>query len=150
MRVTHAVIGLIAIVAMSTLQAACIPSGESKPIMVTFDGEACRYDGPHSGPEGDWIVRLENKTEINVRLYVVRLEEDKTWQDMVDYIGEPGSPFLPVRWASTSIMTHPLDEPGSTEYKFTEGLYAISCCTGYDVDVLCHVWPGGSLRVSKD
>ena len=73
----------------------------TEDLVITFDGESCQYDGPEIILEGEIVIVLNNLTEDVVFFEVQKLDEGKTWLDMLDYFGEPGSkaPGGPPTWA---------------------------------------------------
>ena len=85
----------------------CSSENDVQPVLVTedlvltFDGESCQYDGPEVILEGEIVIVLNNLTEDSVFFEVQKLDEGKTWQDMLDYLGEPGSKAQagPPTWA---------------------------------------------------
>ena len=71
----------------------CGQRAEDQGIELIYNGESCEYRGPESVIAGERVITLNNQTEGNVDLLVEKLEEGKTWQDMLDWLGEPGSPM---------------------------------------------------------
>jgi hypothetical protein len=131
----------------------CTPTVEPREVVLTFGGETCQYKGPEVISEGELTITINNETDYEVDLWMVRLEEGRTWQDMLDYIGLPGSYVHPPSWSSWGgIMTAPVpDNPDAAVYSLKEGLYAICCCTCYDLSGRPRgVWPGASLEVRDD
>lgn len=63
----------------------------TEDLIVTFDGSSCTYDGPQVIREGEITMIMDNLTDTPVGLDLAKLDDGKTWQDMLDYIGEPGS-----------------------------------------------------------
>ncbi len=63
----------------------------TEDLIVTFDGKTCEYDGPLVIREGEITMIMNNLSDSKVTLDLAKLDDDKTWQDMLDYIGEPGS-----------------------------------------------------------
>jgi len=78
-----------------------VPVEVTEDLVLTFDGESCQYDGPELILEGEIVIGLNNLTEDGLFFEVQKLDEGKTWQDMLDYFGEPGSkaPGGPPTWA---------------------------------------------------
>ena len=78
----------------------CSPEGEIRDLVVTYDGETCQYEGPESIVQGEVTVVLNNLTDSRyVHLHVVKLDEGKTRQDLVEYIGE-AIEVSPAPWVS--------------------------------------------------
>ena len=65
--------------------------------IVTFTGNECDVSGQNEIPTGNYLITVNNLSEHNLRMGVVRLTEGKTFQDMIDFQGEPGKyiPFIP-------------------------------------------------------
>jgi hypothetical protein len=130
---------------------ACSPTAQRREVLLTFDGKVCRYEGPEVVTEGELTVTLVNESNYEADLWVVKLGEGRSWQDMVDFIGVPGSNVHPPDWSSGSIMKAvSADKPDATVLFVREGLYAICCCTCYDPSSPNGVWPGGSLEVRAE
>lgn len=121
-------------------------SGEmDQDIILTYDGEVCKYDGPSVATEGERVMTLKNTTEHDSNLIVVKLDEGNTWQDMIDFIGEPGS-YVELLPGISTVMTSTVPgNPEAKEYSLQEGLYAIFC-----LDNEGGVWPGSPLEVKED
>ena len=128
--------------------AGCTPPMKPRNAVLTFDGETCNYDGPNVITQGQLTIVLNNKTDLDVDLWVAKLNEGRTWQDMLDYIGLPGSNVHRPPWSSSSIsMTTVANNPDATVLTLSEGLYAICCCTCWETSGPQGVWPGASLEV---
>jgi hypothetical protein len=88
--------------------------------VVTFNGEECSVLGPTEVPTGDYNFVLKNLSDYNLRMGVVRLIDGKTFQDVVDFQGEPGRytpfvPFISFPFYYTSdhkVYTYSLDKAG--------------------------------------
>jgi hypothetical protein len=59
---------------------ACTPAAEFREVVLTFDGETCQYSGPTVIAEGDLTVVLNNRTDLEASLWIVKLDEGRTWQ----------------------------------------------------------------------
>ena len=135
---------ILALILFMTLSISvgCQQGDIKQDILVTFDGEECIYDGPSVVAEGPRIMTLKNTTEYKSVLGVAKLDEGKTWQDLIDYVGKPGSsqseypPFL-----SDVINLTVQDNPDAREYQLEEGLYGIWCGD------LLKIWPAAPLEV---
>jgi hypothetical protein len=123
----------------------CKSGDMDQDIILTFDGEECKYDGPSVVTAGDRVMTLKNTTEHESQLIVVKLDEGKTWQDMIDFVGEPGSAPGWLPGVSTVMTTFVPDNPEAREYSLQDGLYAIFC-----VDIEDRIWPGAPLEVKED
>lgn len=127
----------------------CASTDESREIVLTFDGNTCQYDGPKAITEGEVTITLDNKTNYELSLWAGKLDEGRTWQDMLEYIGVPGSSVELPPWAHWSVLaTKVPDHPNTTKYALKEGLYAINCCTCGEIKGPRGVWPGALLKVN--
>jgi hypothetical protein len=71
---------------------------------VTFDENYnCIVSGPTEVPTGDYLISLNNLSDIKVDLAVNHLIDDHTYQDLLDLQNEPGEPFNKVYWISHSL-----------------------------------------------
>jgi hypothetical protein len=129
------------------LVTACVSTAVDQPIQVTFDGQSCQYSGPEFVEEGNVVIELKNLSESYVELEIARIEEGKTWQDLLDYIGEPGNTgtSLPT-WVSHVYIRVVPDNPDAREYAFKPGLHSIVCLS-QNGGVEFAIWPGASLDV---
>ncbi|MCK5645815.1 MAG: hypothetical protein KAH97_03495 [Anaerolineales bacterium] len=134
---------LCVLVVMVLSLGACKSGEIDQDIIFTFDGEECRYDGPSEVFEGNRIITLKNNTELDIVIDVQRIDDGKTWQDLLEYVDEVGqgqrSPFT-----SSPIKSLIPGNPEAWEYSLEEGLYGIFC---FDVDLPGGIWPGTSLEV---
>jgi hypothetical protein len=71
------------------------------PIQVTFDGNSCPALEPAELPPGKLSFILYNTSDMNVKLEVARLLQNKTMQDLLDIQKEPG-----VWWPKPSWVEH--------------------------------------------
>jgi hypothetical protein len=130
------------------LLTSCSSSNNTPNIVLTFDGNTCQYDGPIVVTEGDVNIILKNKTNYQLSLWATRLDEGKTWQDVVDYIGTPGTSHELPAWSNGTMIARSVpNNPQATTYTLNEGLYAICCCTCYEYPGPKGVWPGAALEV---
>lgn len=124
----------------------CTPGETDKDIVITFDGEGCTYDGPSVVSEGKRIITLKNNSGREVFLDVTRLDEGKTWQDVLDHFGEVGPGLWPP-WLSYGIVIGILpDNPEAKEYTLTEGMYSIICWSSSPPGN----WPAAPLEVRAE
>ncbi len=66
---------------------------------LSFDGESCTYVGPTDLKSGPVTLLFLNKSEDGAMANLVRHTGDKTYQDMIDYIGEEPSKISAPVWA---------------------------------------------------
>jgi hypothetical protein len=123
----------------------CKPGENSQDIILTFDGEECRYDGPNEVVEGDRIITFKNITELDVILDVQRLDDGKTMQDLLDYVDEVGQDGPRSTWTSSPIKSPVPDNPDAWEYSLEEGLHVMICNLN---EPPFGFWPGASLQVT--
>ena len=127
----------------------CSSSSKTPEITLTFDGETCQYDGPNVISPGKVTIILKNTSDYDLSLWAARMEEGKTWQDMLDYIGTPGASVELPSWAEWRVLAAKIPEhPNATVYTLDKGLYAINCCTCEEIKGPRGVWPGAALEVT--
>lgn len=83
-----------------------IPATATLPLIpeieVTFDGNECTVSGPTELPMGNHSVVLKDLSEQKASLYVSRLVDGKTFQDLLDEQGEPGKYIQEISWLITA------------------------------------------------
>jgi hypothetical protein len=92
---------IIAILAIP-LMTACASGGdgtEEGTFRLTFDGEECIYEGPTTLKAGPVTLLFFNESEGPAAVNLDRLAEDKTIQDLIDFIGEEPSEKSHPYWA---------------------------------------------------
>ena len=139
----------------------CSPRAEDQDLMLTIDGEGCKYAGPEEVREGKVIIVLDNPTgDQFVHMHVSKLDEGKTWQDYVELIGglDDVTP-APAPWVRPINPTSVDGETGSVtlqtryfrewEFSLTSGLHTINCSrhAGVVDDVPNDFWPAAPLEV---
>jgi hypothetical protein len=148
MQSIRAAILILVLGSVVMLLTGCSSSTETPTIVLTFDGNTCQYDGPTVVDEGQVNIVLKNKSDYELSLWATRLDEGKTWQDILSYIGTPGTPHEPPAWSDWT-LSGTGSVPGNPDaqgYILKAGLYAINCCTCNEPE---HkgVWPGAALEV---
>lgn len=142
---------VVVMILNSCSQPATAPSSiedvEIKEATLTFDGETCLYEGPEQITEGEFAITLISDSELEAEWWVYRIDDDKTWEDMVDYISPPGSVIQPPSWSSSVLKSTDPENPNTGIFKLQPGLYAINCCTCQEVVGTIGVWPGAPLEV---
>ena len=127
------------------------PTSETREVTLKFDAKTCQYEGPEIITSGDLTVSLMNESDYDASIWMVKIDEGKTWQDLLDYIGAPGSNVHPPPWTSPSIITTTSrDSPNVKIYTLNPGLYAICCCTCNEITGPRGVWPGAPVEVKDD
>ena len=106
---------------------ACTVSSENPEIDITFDGEHCQASGAEVISGGRLIVDLENQSEGVVIIDVYRLDESKTWSDMVSHYGAPGSFVLRPEWVKGMSGRDVRGDQYDREYTLEPGIYGIVC-----------------------
>ena len=69
-----------------------LPGSVPEEIEVTFDGNECTVSGPTELPIGEHSFILNDLSETNAELWVLRLRDGKTFQYLLDEQGERGGP----------------------------------------------------------
>jgi hypothetical protein len=94
----HSIVNILPVVVLAAIWiGGCSPKVEveaievTEDLIVTFDGSSCIYDGPQVIREGEITIITKDLSDSPVFADLAKLDDDKTWQDMLDYIGEPGS-----------------------------------------------------------
>lgn len=123
----------------------CAPADTDREIVVTFDGQECHYEGPSVVNEGDRIITLNNIAEHDVNLTVTRIDEGKTWQDVLDNL-EAFTIGTPPTWTTFVRSEVISDTPVARKYALTEGIYAILCWSTSPLGG----WPAASLEVKGE
>lgn len=94
---------LVIISILATLLLAACASGdegiEDGVLRLTFDGESCIYEGPTTLKAGPVTLLFFNESEGPAAVNLDRLAEDKTIQDLIDFIGEEPSEKSHPYWA---------------------------------------------------
>ncbi|MCJ7566858.1 MAG: hypothetical protein MUO58_04900 [Anaerolineales bacterium] len=99
----------------------------TEDLTVTFDGSSCKYDGPQVIREGEITMIMNNLSDSPVFVDLARLDDDKTWQDMLDYIGEPGSYKQRPGWITKENRRPVISDPRAAIFSPDPGYYVIVC-----------------------
>ncbi len=143
--------GLLVSSVVLAFLSSCAPTEVPREGVLTFDGSTCRYDGPEEVSAGEFTITLNNQSDREPSLWIIKLDEGRTWQQLLDYIGPPGSNVHPPEWSTGSIMMAPsAEDPNARILTLTEGIYALCCCTCYDPSGPRGVWPGTALQVTSE
>ena len=97
-------------------------------LRLTFDGESCIYEGPTVLAAGPVDLLFVNESESYATADIRRLTGDKSLQDMIDYMGDPPSPYDPP-WAENVSPWQRLS-PGKTstwEGNLEAGIHITMC-----------------------
>ena len=68
------------------------------PIVVTFDGNDCTVSGPTELPAGEHTFIFIDRSDMRGELWLVYLEDGKTFQDHLDLQSEPGEWYPKPPW----------------------------------------------------
>ena len=102
---------------------------------VIFDGTECTVTGETKLPPGKYSYVLQDESEYEVQMYIGRLLDGKTTQDMLDLQGEPGA------YVSAAVFDEEYAqavEPGAAWYKPDGGevhTYILSTEGEYNVGI---------------
>ena len=116
-------------------------------IAVNFDGATCTAEGPTEIPLGSLVLKFTNTTGETATPWVNRNYPGKTWQDVLDYIGAPGSyvPDIP-DWIAFLFTRRSATESPTVSYRQFDltiaGEYAIVVEMVSDI-----LWPCGPFLV---
>jgi hypothetical protein len=112
---------------------------------VTFDGNECACNWPEVISPGEISIIFNNKSQVLTMARMMKLDEGKTWDDMLTYMGPPPSPTHRPEWASGVIDAQAA--PGNSishNKRLSGGLYGVVCLYGREPP---SVWPGAPLYV---
>ena len=97
------------------------PDTHETTFEVTFDANHnCTVSGPSEVETGDYLLMLDNLSELKVDLAATHLIDGHDFQDLLEYQSEPGEPFVKVYWMSQpnyftkdhKVWNYSLDEAG--------------------------------------
>ena len=95
--------------------------------------------------EGEITIITDNLSDFPVFADLAKLDDDKTWQDMLDYIGEPGSHKQRPYFITKENRRVVISDPRAAIYTPDPGFYVIVCyqttATGLGA------YPGSPLEV---
>ena len=123
----------------------------SPPVFdITFDGNECNIVGPDTIPQGKVTLIMHNPSDEEYWVDITRISEGKTWDDLVEYFGPPGSehsgiPFW-AEWAGEGLAY----AGQTTEYSpfLVKGEYGLDCVLG-GYPLPGRHWIGGPLTVEN-
>ena len=103
---------------------------EARPIhAVTFDGASCAVDGPVTVPAGDRSFVVTNLSEWeSIPLYVVRLTDEHSFQDLADLQAERGGApayFSTPGWGMIRQIVLAKQIPAVRKFLVVRRLYAV-------------------------
>lgn len=78
--------------------------------------------------EGGWEIELNNLTDTNhVYYFALKLDEGKTYEDLLEHYGEPGAFKFRPTWTSPVQAMETLGKPNVKEFRFKPGNHVIIC-----------------------
>jgi hypothetical protein len=97
-------------------------------LRLTFDGESCIYEGPTVLTAGPVELVFLNESERWATADISRLTGNKTVEDMIEYMGDPPSPYEPP-WAERVTHWHPVNtgKTSTWEGNLEAGIHITSC-----------------------
>jgi hypothetical protein len=149
----HSIVNIISVVALAAVWVVgCSAKADveaievTEDLIVTFDGSSCNYDGPQVIREGEITIIMDNLSDSPVFADLAKLDDDKTWQDMLDYIGEPGSNKHRPYFIKKENRRPVISDDRAAIFNPDPGFYVIVCyqttATGLGT------YPGSPLEVS--
>jgi hypothetical protein len=140
------VLFLLATISLS----ACICSSKPVTAVLTFDGATCTYEGPEEISSGDMKITLKNSSEYEADIWIVKLDEGRTWQDILDYVGTPVSDVPPPPRVKNGATKQGIpNEPNAFNYSVDEGSSAIVLCRCNEILAPTQIWPRTAFEVSE-
>jgi hypothetical protein len=134
-----------AVLVVCGLLIGCTPQGENHEINVTFDGDSCRARGPEIFDAGKLMVDLEKQAEGVVVVDLYRIDEGKTWPDLVSHYGPAGTFSLPPDWVTGVSGRDVRGDLYDRLYSLEPGNYGIVCIyMGSDTN---GTWPAALIEV---
>jgi hypothetical protein len=77
------------------------PVPQTPTFVVTFDGKECTVSGPAELLTGEYLIAYKNRSRRAIGLWVERLRDDHTFQDLLDLQSEPGALFPEQEFVTT-------------------------------------------------
>lgn len=125
------VIGLVAVVALFVADGPD-NAGGSRSLQLTFDGSKCTYEGPRVISVGEVEIMWENQSQGEMWASVLKLDEDKTIQDLLDFASDLSNTDKPAWTQHVTPFWRSVPLGGTTEPKTVSvrpGLHALVCGT---------------------
>lgn len=127
----------------------CSGSSKEREAVINFDGETVQYQGPVEISPGDMKVTLNNQSEYSLDVFFLELEDGKNWQDMLDYVGIPGSDVPPPPWVTNSTKMGVANDPNAFIYPLQQGSYAVVLCRCNEILAPTQIWPVTAFEVEE-
>ena len=100
---------------------------------VVYDGETCTYIGPETVAPGPVRMTLDNRSDIRARIDILRFPEDRTFEDLVDYVesGEAAANQGSPDWVDqTRKIRAPANQLMGANRTLFDNTYGILCYIG--------------------
>ena len=100
---------------------------------VVFDGTSCTYTGPETVDPGPVRMTLDNQSAIRVRIDVLKLPDDKSYDDVIAYVdsGEAEANQDSPDWvAQTRLVRAPANELITANRTLFGATFGILCYIG--------------------
>jgi hypothetical protein len=121
-QVIWTILMMLLLVGCGSPAAAPTPTSEPLPAAdyeVTFDGNGCTVTGPAELPAGEYTFNFIDQSDTRGELWLVYLEEGKTFQDHLDLQSEPGEWYPKPSWVSYDFRV-------SMEYHKSNGISVVT------------------------
>jgi hypothetical protein len=131
----------------ATLEPTSCKDVDGSCIEVWFDAQECSHTGPEFAQPGPVTFIFRNQSSESAVLLLAKLDEDKTWNDVLDYLGPPGSKVSEgPSWATMLDGSYAKpDESIMLHATFDIGTYYWICHINSPPPV--SVWAGATLTV---
>ncbi len=100
---------------------------EVHELTVAFERDHCIYDGPKVIRQGEVTIILNNLTDATVDVVLGKLENGKTWQDLVDFFSEKNQGVGFPEWHSVVSHRPVISDYRAKIFNLEPGSYAITC-----------------------
>ena len=100
---------------------------------VVYDGETCTYIGPETVDPGPVRMTLDNRSDMRARIDILRFPEDKTFEDLVDYVesGDAAANQDSPEWVDqTRKIRAPANQLMGANRTLFDNTYGILCYIG--------------------
>jgi len=122
-----------------------VPPVEVHELTVTFERDHCIYDGPKVIRQGEVTIIFNNLTDADAGVSVGKIENGKTWQDLVDHFSEKNIGVTHPEWVSLVSHRPVMSDYRAQIFDLEPGLYAISC--GETLQGSWAIWLASPLEV---
>jgi hypothetical protein len=91
---------------------------------VTFDGTECTVEGPEEVSRGVYYFILNDESDKNLQLWINRILEGKTFEDLLNWQPEPGVYVPPPTWIEHPSSTYSFEAERTVHFLDQVGNYA--------------------------